>query len=92
MKQKAPINAPTLTGAGIRTAEAGRTLNSIIRLLAVDLKEIPAVTCHNCRVRGQHIQARQVSIAERRKPDLRGQPGLCHLNVADTVTQWQVVG
>jgi hypothetical protein len=40
MKQKAPISAETLTGATIHTAEAARTRNPIIRLLAVDLKEI----------------------------------------------------
>ena len=34
-----------------------------------------SVTYQNCRVRVQHTQARQVSIAERRKPDPRGQPG-----------------
>jgi len=39
MKQKAPISALTLTGAVIRTAEAARTRNLIIRLLAVTLKE-----------------------------------------------------
>jgi hypothetical protein len=38
MKQKAPTNALTLTGAPIRTAEAARVLNSSIRLLAVELK------------------------------------------------------
>ena len=38
----------------------------------------------NCRVRVQRTQARQVSIAERRKPDPRGRPG--YLRV-DTVHQ-----
>ena len=41
-------------------------------------------TYRNHRVRVQHTQARQVSIAERRKPDPRGQPG--YLRV-DTVHQ-----
>src|SRR5436309_12159414 len=36
------------------------------------------------RVRVQHTQARQVSIAERRKPDLRGRPGYLR---AETVHQ-----
>jgi hypothetical protein len=40
MKRKAPISAETPTGARIRTAEAAQTRNLIIRLLAVDLKEI----------------------------------------------------
>lgn len=40
MEEKAPTNALTLIGAGIRTAEAERTRNFIIRLLAADLKEI----------------------------------------------------
>jgi hypothetical protein len=39
MKNKAPVNVEALTGAVIRTAEAVRTVNSIIRLLAVTLKE-----------------------------------------------------
>jgi hypothetical protein len=40
MKNKAPISVEAPTGAEIRTAEAERTLNPIIRLLAADLKEI----------------------------------------------------
>src|ERR1035437_949982 len=39
MQQKAPTTAGTVTGAEIRTAEAERTLNPIIRLLAARLKE-----------------------------------------------------
>ncbi len=37
-----------------------------------------------CRVKVQHTQARQVSIAERRKPDPKGQPGYIRV---DTVHQ-----
>ena len=40
MKQQTPITAGTGTGAVITTAEAMETLNPIIRLQAVDLKEI----------------------------------------------------
>jgi len=43
-----------------------------------------SVSYRNCRVRVRHTQARQVSIAERRKPDPRGRPG--YLRV-DTVHQ-----
>jgi hypothetical protein len=39
MQQKAPTSVEALTGAVIRTAEAERTVNLIIRLLVVTLKE-----------------------------------------------------
>ena len=39
MKQQTPISVDALTGVSIRTAEAARVRNQIIRLLAVEFKE-----------------------------------------------------
>jgi len=43
MKTEAPTKVATFAGAEIRTAEAARTVNPIIRLLAARLKE----TCND---------------------------------------------